>query len=60
MTGPSAAVYVGDSLAATIERTREGSRFRYLPAYLEAAGGDPQPRWLFPCLSVKRRSKHEE
>jgi len=40
MTGSSAAVHVGDRLAATIERTRGGSRFQYLPAYLEVAGGD--------------------
>ncbi len=40
MTGQSADVYVGNTPAATIERTREGSRFQYLPAYLEATRGD--------------------
>jgi len=42
MTGSSASVYVGDQPAGTIERTWEGSRFRYLPEYLEAARGDPR------------------
>lgn len=42
MTGSSATVYVGDQAAATIERTRQGSEFRYLPAYLEAMRGDPR------------------
>jgi serine/threonine-protein kinase HipA len=42
MPGSSADVYVGEKLAATIERTREGSRFRYRPAYLAAVGGDPR------------------
>jgi serine/threonine-protein kinase HipA len=42
LTGASATVCVGAVPAGTIERTRDGSRFSYLPAYLEDTGGDAQ------------------